>query len=269
MFPNAEFLSLDLYYWMILVGVIAAMVSFRIFHARIGMSVKVFNLALGVAVPGIILGYLSAVLFQSWFSYLETGEFVWGVGATFYGGLIGAAAVYLSLYFLIGHFLFKDRAHVTEFIKVMSLAIPSIVVAHAFGRLGCLFDGCCYGRLTDGPFGIEMWVHGEWQRRIPLQLFESLFLFALYALLIFLLVKRKCEYTATIYLVVYGVWRFCIEYARDDDRGASGIGFLSPAQLTAIVLILVGVGVWFLCKYVLIKAYARAHTSAEEPEKTE
>lgn len=242
---------------MIAVGIFAAMILFRIFHQKAGLSVKVFNFSLLIGVVAIIFGYLSAVLFQSWYSFLETGEFIWGVGATFYGGFIGAVIVFLALYFGIGHFLFRDMAHIAQFNKLLSLAFPCIVVAHAFGRLGCLFDGCCYGALTDSSIGINMWVDGELQRRIPIQLFESLFLFALSGCLLYLTVQKKFEYTASIYLIVYGVWRFFIEFARDDDRGASGVGALSPSQLTAIFMILTGIALIFLYRYALKKYFER------------
>lgn len=258
MFPEISFLELHLYEWMIVVGIVAAIIVFRLFYKQVGLSGKVFNFALIVAFSGIVLGYLSAVLFQSWFSFLETGEFVWGVGATFYGGLIGAVIVYLAVYFGVGHFLFKDRAHVAQFNKVLSLIVACIVVAHAFGRIGCLFAGCCYGSVTDSTIGIDMWVDGEWQSRIPIQLFEAIFLIVLAAALLFLTVKMKCEYTASVYLIVYGIWRFFIEYARDDNRGASGIDFLSPSQLTAVLLVLAGIALIFLYKFVLKKCFARA-----------
>ena len=264
MFPNASFLGLDLYWWMIVVGIIAAMVSFRLLHERAGISVKVFNFSLIVAVFGIVLGYLTAVLFQSWYNYLDTGVFKWGVGATFYGGLIGAVIVFLAIYFGAGHFIFKDKLHIREFNKMLSLIMPCIVIAHGFGRIGCLFDGCCYGAETNSWIGINMYTGGEWQNRVPIQLFEALFLFALFAVLIYLLINKKCEYTASIYLISYGVWRFAIEYARDDVRGSSGIGFLTPSQLTAIIMILAGVGLIFLYKYLLKNIYKRAGTNEEK-----
>ena len=257
MLPQVSFLGLDLYYWMIVIGVLAAMVVFRIFHQKAGLSFNVFAFSIIIAVVSVVLGYLSAVLFQSFYSFLETKRFIWGVGATFYGGLIGAAACYLALYFGIGHFLFKDGAHIAQFNKMLSLIFPCIVLAHAFGRLGCLFDGCCYGALTDSRIGIEMWVNGQWQRRVPIQLFESLFLFALFAGLLFLTVKMRFEYAASVYLVVYGVWRFVIEFARDDDRGISGIGWLTPSQFIAIIMILLGVALAVFYRYFLKKYLER------------
>lgn len=238
MAPNVAFLGLDLYYWMILCGVVAAMILFRILYKKAGISYPVFVLTVCVSVGAIVGGYLFAALFQSFYSFLATGKFRWGVGTTFYGGLIGAAAVFLLLYFTFGRFFCKGN-HKKEFGRMLRLITPCIALAHAFGRIGCLLDGCCYGEVSD--FGLPMYVGGVLQKRVPLQLYESLFLFVLAGVLVLLLVKGKGKYNASIYLIAYGVWRFIIEFFRADDRGSSGLSFLSPSQLTAILLVLVGI----------------------------
>ncbi len=257
MFPDVNFLGLDLYYWMFLVGVIAAMAAARIFSARAGVSAKVFDLMIVSALFGVILGYLSAVLLESFWEYLETGRFVWGTGATFYGGLIGAAAVYLAVYFLLGKFVCKEKEHIREFGRMLSLVFPCIALAHAFGRLGCLFDGCCFGAETDAWYGIEMSVGGEWQKRVPIQLFESLFLFALAAVMFALDLRFHFAYNPSLYAVAYGIWRFLIEFARADDRGSSGFGWLSPSQLLSLVLIGAGVAFALFYRFYLKEKLAR------------
>lgn len=241
MFPDVQFLGMDIYYWMFVLGVLAAMVAARIFSDRAGIGAKVFNLSLFSAVFGVIFGYLASLLLESFWEFLETGEFAWGAGSTFYGGLIGAAAVYLGVYFLAGKFYCKKKEHIAEFPQMLSLAAPCIALAHGVGRIGCLFNGCCYGARTDAWYGIDMLVAGEWQRRVPLQLFEAIFLFALAALLFFLFLRYRFRYNASLYLASYGVWRFAVEFFRDDDRGASGIASLSPSQLISLLLILAGI----------------------------
>lgn len=249
MFPNAEFLSIDLYSWMILLGIVVAMVFFRIFCDKMQVSSKVFNFALAACVCCIAVGYLFAVLFQSWYHYLDTGVWQIGVGATFYGGLIGAVIVFAVVYFGVGHFLFRNKQHVVDLDKILASGFPCVVVAHAFGRIGCLFAGCCYGKLTDGALGIEMWVNGEWQRRLPTQLFEAIFLFALFGVLAWMIFAKRSKYTPSVYLVSYGVWRFAIEFVRDDaERGSSGISWLTPSQLTALIMVVLGVAAVFVYK---------------------
>ena len=264
MAPNVVFLGLDLYYWMILCGVLAAMVLFRALYRRAGITYSVFVLTICVSVGAIVGGYLFAALFQSFYSYLETGVFRWGVGTTFYGGLIGAAAVFLILYFTFGR-LFCKGAHVREFHSMLLLIAPCIALAHAFGRIGCLLDGCCYGKPSD--FGLPMLVHGVWEKRIPVQLYESLFLFALCGALVFLIFKRKGTYNASIYLIAYGVWRFIIEFFRDDERGSSGLSFLTPSQLTAIVLIVVGV-ICIVVYRIFLKKFFETPSGGEKEDET-
>lgn len=262
MFPDAEFLGLDLYVWMTVVGVLAAMGAARLCSDRAGLCAKVFNIMLVSAAAGVILGYVFAVLTQSFWSFLESGTFVWGAGATFYGGLIGAAAVYLAVYFLLGKLFCKEKEHLREFGKMLSLVAPCIALAHAFGRLGCLFEGCCYGAETDAWYGIEMRIGGVWQKRVPIQLFESLFLFALAAGLFVLVLRGKSAYNFSLYLTVYGIWRFFIEFARADDRGSSGVGALTPSQLLSSLLVVVGVGLAALYFFHRRRAAEESHEDA-------
>ena len=265
--------GIDLYIVFILLGVISSFVTARALSGVVKMSDKVFNFVLLTAVIAIVLGWLSAMLFQAFYNFLATGVFEF-VGQTFYGGLIGGAAVFLIVYFVAGRFLFKDRAHIKDFDGLVTLAMPAIVGAHALGRIGCLMDGCCYGEVTDAWYGIYMHSAGEWAKRVPTQLFESLFLFALYAVLVFLIVKKKFRNTPTVYLVSYGIWRFFIEFFRaDTERGSSGIEGLYPSQVTAIILVVVGI-VWLFVyekklKAVFDKLKEQKPEESEAPEQSE
>lgn len=272
MFPHTVFLGLDLYWWMVVVGVISAMVAFRLAHEQAGVSAKVFNFCVLILVAAIAVGYVFAVLFQSWYVYIETGVFEWGIGATFYGGFIGGVLTFFIGYFGVGHFVFKDKRHIAELNDAVSVMLPCVALAQGFGRIGCLFEGCCYGVETDGALGINVCADGVWSRRVPVQLYEALFMFALFFVLIVLRAKKNCEYTGSIYLIAYGAFRFIIEFWRDDVRGASGIPFLSPSQLTAILLVIIGVAYIFVYKYFLKKVlsnvaqkygeYAKKHEEA-------
>ena len=122
----------------------------------------------------------------------------------------------------------------------MSTAIVSIVLAHAFGRIGCLFAGCCYGKITDMWYGIQMYEHGVLEKRIPTQLIEAIYLFLLFTLLQYILIKRNNRKTPAIYMIMYGIFRFFIEFLRDDNRGSLGSSILSPSQLISIVLVVAG-----------------------------
>ena len=95
--------------------------------------------------------------------------------------------------------------------------------------------GCCHGRACEwGIYHVNLGM-----RVIPVQLFEALFLFALCAFL-WIFTAKKAGTGMASYLLLYGIWRFFAEYLRNDDRGATIISFLTPSQLTSLLLVLIG-----------------------------
>lgn len=248
-FPDGS--GISLYEIFILIGVIAAIILFRILADRRKMPAKLQNLILIGGVVSFIVGYLSAVLFQAIYNAIDTGNFSVGrnTGSTFYGGFIGGALCMLLIYFIGGRLLCgKGGDHIAWFHIFVNIAAACIPLAHGFGRIGCLTAGCCHGGETDAWFGITQWVeitpgHYGWQKVVPIQLFEAIFLFILAAVLI-LLVWKGNGFELPIYLAGYGVWRFIIEFFRTDDRGASFIPFLSPSQTTAVLLIIIAAAIF-------------------------
>lgn len=153
-------------------------------------------------------------------------------GAVFYGGLLGG---------LLGGFAYTRIYHLNT-IQFFDIAVPCLALAQAFGRIGCFFNGCCYGIPYEG-FGAIHYPAGAYPPAeiglFPSQLTESAFLFLLTALLIGILSKsRKPGLTTGFYLIFYGMFRFINEFFRSDPRGA--IGFLSTSQLISLVIIIAG-----------------------------
>ncbi len=253
MYPHKIFLGLDLYSIFMLVGVIACMVCIRVLSDRRKMRAAWQNLVLFNAVLAVILGYGSAVLFQAFYNFMESGTFevVNSTGATFYGGLIGGTALFILIYFGVGHFLFRDGYHKGHFRTVSDMAAPCIAIAHGFGRLGCLMAGCCYGAKTDAWFGIPMDITGdgthELVRVIPVQLYEAVFLLALGVFVLLMFWEGK-KYELPIYMGAYAVWRFIAENLRADHRGETVVDFLTPSQLISVLLV-VGAVVLFAIEW--------------------
>ncbi len=263
MYPYALFLDVDLYTVFLCVGILGAILVFRIFSDRAKMFWKLQNFTLVTAVVSITLGYFSAVFFQALYDIERRGGFVLdtSTGATFYGGLIGGAACFLLIYFGIGALFFKEKQNVKSFFTIADIAAASIAVAHAFGRIGCLMAGCCHGKITDAWYAIYMPAIGA--KAVPLQLYEALFLFALFGFFVWrLLTKRSCN--LPLYMVLYGVWRFVIEYFRTDDRGSTVVDFLSPSQFIAVLMVLGSVALFFGQRYLMKKAEQRANEALKE-----
>ncbi|MBQ8141396.1 MAG: prolipoprotein diacylglyceryl transferase [Clostridia bacterium] len=268
MYPYDILPGIDLYLIFLCVAVISAIVVYRIMADKLKIEAKLQNLCIFTAVAAIIGGYYSAVFFQALYNIKKYGKFIINsnTGATFYGGLIGGAVIFLLIYFIAGKYMFPQKEHISRFFDIADIAACSISIAHSFGRIGCLMAGCCHGKTTTAWFGINMLVDGRMQKVIPTQAFEAVFLILLFVYLISR-IKDKETYCLQIYMCVYGVWRFMIEYLRDDYRGSTFIEVLTPSQLTAVLMVIAGIALIFLQRKLKNKVAAVADgesASAEE-----
>ncbi len=156
-------------------------------------------------------------------------------GGVFYGGLIAAVAV--ALWYL--------RRHRMPMWTVTDVFAPGIALGHVIGRLGCVFAGCCFGRPADVPWAITF--TNEFAARnvgtplgIPLhptQLYEA---GAELLILILLLVTERRGRTFPgrtfwLYMLLYAISRFVIEFYRGDPRGL--VGDFSTSQFVSLVLV--------------------------------
>lgn len=173
-------------------------------------------------------------------------------GLVFYGGLLGA---------LLAIVIFA-RTHREPVWSLLDFVVTSVPLAHAFGRIGCFLNGCCFGTLSNAwcavryPAGSAAWwahVQNSWiqivgpESRVPslpvhpVQLYEAAFNLAVYGLLLSIYKRRRHSgVVAGAYLVAYPVGRFCLEFLRGDERLLRGATHLSAAQFTSIGLFLIG-----------------------------
>ena len=264
MLPNPIFTLFgnDVYMYgiCIAVGLLACIGVFYLYTTKKGVPAKIQDYVFFITIVAIALGFLVAKLYQALYEYIENpsaGFDFYGAGMTVMGGLIGGAGSFLIFYFSIGKFYFKGKEkdlHKKYFNQIFLVAPICIVIAHAFGRIGCLMSGCCHGAYLSDEYvlgGIYMRAPdmGIWGYFVPTQLYESLFLFVLFGVLSYLYFKKNCNITMAIYLIVYGVWRIFIEFFRADARGAMVLG-LAPSQWQSILFILGGIAliVFYLIK---------------------
>ena len=115
-----------------------------------------------------------AALFQAIYNYIKNPNagFHFGDGITFLGGLIGGAACFICVYFI-----FRKKFNMRLY-QVLSILPCCILIAHAFGRVGCFFAGCCYGKETNGFWGVEF--PNLSSKVYPTQLFEAVFLLIMF-----------------------------------------------------------------------------------------
>ena len=250
--PTVDFLDVRLYGIMIALGLLACFFVLFFFGKKKGYSDNYLDFIFYTAIVSIVLGFLSAALFQAFYNYLDNpqGGFRLGGGITFIGGLIGGATTFLTIYFL-----FRKKLSVSIY-DFMNFAPPCILIAHAFGRVGCLFAGCCHGEyLGANPVFGGLFMKGEsgWGYYVPTQLYEALFLFILFGVTLFLTMKKDFKHNLSLYISSYGLFRFIIEFFRADDARGQFIGSLSPSQFWSILMIVAGIGLVFFVEFVVKK----------------
>lgn len=155
-------------------------------------------------------------------------------GGVFYGGLILAVSVALWYIRKIGLPLWTT----------CDVFAPGIALGHVVGRMGCFFAGCCWGRETDMPWAITFTdsyaaANVGTPLNVPLhptQLYEA----GAEGLILLLLLsteKKGSNYpgrTFWLYMLLYAVSRFIIEFYRNDPRGV--VLMFSTSQFISIVL---------------------------------
>lgn len=100
--------------------------------------------------------------------------------------------------------------------RTLDFIIPYVALAQAIGRIGCLLNGCCFGRETQTA-GLYFETHKA--VLIPTQLYSSLALLAIYAVLRFMQNKpRPRGEIFFVYLLLYSIKRFTIEFWRADNE---------------------------------------------------
>jgi phosphatidylglycerol:prolipoprotein diacylglycerol transferase len=155
-------------------------------------------------------------------------------GGVFYGGLILAVVVALWYIRRVGLPLWTT----------CDMFAPGIALGHVIGRFGCLFAGCCYGKPTTEPWGItftDQFARDNVGTPLgvplhPTQLYEA---GAELLILVFLLTTERkgrpfAGRTFWLYMLLYAVSRYVIEFFRGDERGT--VGIFSTSQFISVIL---------------------------------
>lgn len=144
-------------------------------------------------------------------------------GLIFYGGVFGGAITILV-------FIWRKSLDVRQ---IADISAPALAVGAAIGRIGCLLQGCCYGKITNMPWGIEFFD----LIRHPTQIYELFMNLMIFAILWIARTKTKRDGQLFIlYLFLYSVARFIVEFFRVTIPVFYG---LSASQLISILIFIV------------------------------
>ncbi len=184
---------------------------------------------------------------------------VWEGGLIFYGGLLCAA---------VASILYIRYKKIPVWYGTDIIA-PSIALGYAITRVGCFLNGCCYGKVTDLPWGVAGWNPFSGAGRYGSQIFFSA-LFGggempgviklhptqLYAagislifFIILLILWRRRTFDGIVfwaYVGLYSLYRFGIEFVRADNDvvflGLTVPQVMSVAAFVCSILILIDLG---------------------------
>ncbi len=245
--------SLSSYYTMAMIGVIVGFFILDREAVRTGLNRRV---AFGAGIYAAIFGYLGAriqhIIFDGFFEiYLQKPIamlYFWKGGLAFYGAVVfgmAAVVIYLSV---------KEKP-IARYLDLFTLPIALGLV---IGRIGCFLNGCCFGKISVGPFAVTFIKNGLSAKKqftdtmiaslretpypvVATQLIEATLGFVLFLVLFF--IRRRIVKPGTLmglWLIGYAVVRAVIEVFRDDDRGLFFNGMLSTSQIIAFLTLLVG-----------------------------
>jgi phosphatidylglycerol:prolipoprotein diacylglycerol transferase len=165
-------------------------------------------------------------------------------GLVYYGGLIGATIAG------IGYLAWKKL----PVWKIADILAPSIALGSVFGRIGCLLNGCCYGRACNLPWAITFpaghETHPFDQPGIPVhptEIYDALLNLILYLALAWLFRRKKFDgQIFALYLVGYAICRSIVEIYRGDyPTDHIHAGLFTSAQLLSMPILAAGIALWF------------------------
>src|ERR1043166_4580425 len=161
-------------------------------------------------------------------------------GGVFYGGLLVAVSVALLYIKKVGLPLWTT----------CDVFAPGIALGHVIGRFGCFFAGCCYGKPTNVPWAITFTnpfaaANVGTPLNVPLHATVVYGAGAEFLILLILLATEKsgrrfAGRTFWLYMLLYSISRFIIEFYRGDERGA--VGAFSTSQFISLILAPLAIG---------------------------
>ena len=231
MYPYITFAGVSIRTFMLFLaaGIILCLMIFLtqnwLFSLKIYELIESLPFALGFSLlGGKLLSFIT--VFPLILREHRTGlEAFLSIGFVYYGGFIGLG---------VGLYL-ESKRRSKALLNYTDSFFRLLPIGQAFGRIGCYFNGCCYGMINSSWLGIPYLVNGTKITVVPIQFIEAVFCLILGICLLRFKSEKRGIYT-WVYIYSYSIFRFIIEFFRGDTiRGVWG--GLSTSQWISIALI--------------------------------
>jgi phosphatidylglycerol:prolipoprotein diacylglycerol transferase len=201
---------------------------------------KLFDMSLYITVAAIIGSRLLYVLIK-WPYFVADPLSVFAVrsgGLSFHGGL--AAGVLTGLWYTHRHKLPQG--------KIADLVAPFVAFGYGIVRIGCLLNGCCFGRRAAVPWALPA-AYLDPTLRHPTQLYASAAAFLIFLLLLYR--RQRVRFHGQLFLefiVYYSIYRFLVEFFRETDVFVGALTLGQASSLLVAVACAVAIRIWPLRK---------------------
>lgn len=203
---------------------------------------RVADLALFVLLGGVIFARVIFVLLNLKFYRQEPDRLLEiGRGLSFHGGVLGG---------ILGILLFC-RLYRVSFLPLADAIAPALALGYSIVRIGCFFNGCCYGCPTDLPWAIRFPLDPSNLTNLtppshPTQIYDLLLNLGVFALLWYRSLRpRRPGQIMALWFVLYSITRIVTDYFR---QGATAVYVWKPvtqAQLASAILIVAGLALFY------------------------
>jgi phosphatidylglycerol---prolipoprotein diacylglyceryl transferase len=207
-------------------------------HAKITQS-QLSDFLFYAALGAIVGGRLGYVLFYDWTFFITHPLFIfqtWKGGMSFHGGLLG----------VITALLIYARWHKKSFFELTDFIVPAIPIGLGAGRIGNFINSELWGRVSDAPWSM-IFPNGGPQPRHPSQLYEFLLEGMILFLILWIFSSRPQPKGAVsgLFLLLYGLFRFSIEFFREPDNQIGYIfKWFTEGQLLSLPMMVGGIILW-------------------------
>lgn len=237
---------------MYLIGFVAFLLlgKYQIKHKPwFGWNTQMLDDALFYGALGVILGGRIGYMLFYQFPELLAHPFnlfkIWQGGMSFHGGFLGV---------LVAMFCFTKK-HPQPWLKIMDFVAPLVPLGLGAGRMGNFINGELWGRPTGSDYGM-IFPQVDAVARHPSQLYE----FALEGIVMFVVLwwfsrkQRPVGQISAPFLILYGSFRFLVEFTREPDAhlGLLGLG-LSMGQWLSLPMVLGGIALFWVTSKASVK----------------